>query len=155
MPVHAGNFAPLCGVRFDAGGGSQKPFTDGWHAWCLMWVAQTAGLSRGVHWGGAAMSASRILRVSVLALLLIPASSVGAQLMARATSDPEYIVVSRFRAAVETYVVRHHVFEPLSPELMCLPEDTVAAVNALAEVPREAWPAPREGEISAWPSPSR
>jgi hypothetical protein len=95
------------------------------------------------------MSASRILRVSVLALLLIPASSVGAQLMARATSDPEYIVVSRFRAAVETYVVRHHVFEPLSPELMCLPEDTVAAVNALAEVPREAWPAPREGEIFA------
>lgn len=93
------------------------------------------------------MSGSLVLRVSVMVLLLVPAVSVGAQQTGPAASESEYIVVSRFRAAVDAYVVQHHLFEPLSPELMCLPEDTVAVVNALAEVPREARPAPREGEI--------
>ena len=39
------------------------------------------------------------------------------------------------------------LFEPLPDESLCLPEDTLAEVNALAEVPREARPAPREGDI--------
>jgi Zn-dependent protease len=36
------------------------------------------------------------------------------------------------------------LFEPLSEEFMCLPEDSIAVLNALADVPREARPAQLE-----------
>ena len=93
------------------------------------------------------MSASCILRVSILTLLLLPGLAHGSQL---APADSEYMVVSRFLTAVDAYVVEHHrLFEPLSDGMMCLPEDTIARLNALAEVPREARKPPREGEIFA------
>jgi hypothetical protein len=91
------------------------------------------------------MSAPRILRVSILTLLLLPGLARGSQW---APVDSEYMVVSRFLTAVDAYVVEHHrLFEPLPEGMMCLPEDTVAGLNALAEVPREARRPPREGEI--------
>ena len=91
------------------------------------------------------MSISRLLRFSILTLLLLPALARGGQWV---PTDSEYIVVSRFLAAVDAYVVEHHrLFEPLSEGMMCLPEDTIARLNALAEVPPEARRPPREGEI--------
>lgn len=94
------------------------------------------------------MVASHVLRVLVFALFVAPAVAIGAQRTAPVPFDPEYVVVSRFLTAVDEYVVQHHrLFEPLSEEFMCLPEDTIAVLNALADVPREARPAPREGEI--------
>jgi hypothetical protein len=90
------------------------------------------------------MSTPRILRVAILTLLL-PGLAHGSQL---APADSEYMVVSRFLTAVDAYVVEHHrLFAPLPEGMMCLPEDTIARLNALAEVPREARKAPREGEI--------
>jgi hypothetical protein len=91
------------------------------------------------------MSTSRLLRVSILTLLLVPGSARGSQW---APTDSEYVVVSRFLTAVDAYVVEHHrLFEPLPEGIMCLPEDTIARLNVLAEVPREARKPPREGEI--------
>jgi hypothetical protein len=91
------------------------------------------------------MSTSRLLCVSILTVLLLPGLARGSQW---AAADSEYIVVSRLLAAVDAYVVDHHrFFEPLPEGMMCLPEDTIARLNALAEVPREARKAPREGEI--------
>jgi hypothetical protein len=94
------------------------------------------------------MVASHVLRVSVLALLVVPALALGAQRTAPAASDADCVVESRFLTAVDAYVVLHHpLFEPLSEEFMCLPEDSIAVLNALADVAREARPAPREGDI--------
>ena len=94
------------------------------------------------------MVASRVLRVSVLAFLVVPALALGAQRTAPAASQAEYVVMSRFLAATDAYVVLHHgPFEPLSEEFMCLSEDSIAVLNALADVPREARPASREGDI--------
>jgi hypothetical protein len=91
------------------------------------------------------MSTSRLRRVSILALLLLPGLAHGAQWV---PADSEYIVVSRFLTAVDAYVVEHHrLFEPLDEGMMCLPEDTIARLNALADVPREERKPPREGEI--------
>jgi hypothetical protein len=56
--------------------------------------------------------------------------------------------MSRFLTAADAYVVlQHRLFEPLSEEFMCLPADSIAGLNALADVPREARPAPREGDL--------
>jgi hypothetical protein len=94
------------------------------------------------------MVASHVRRVSVLALLVVPALALAAQRTAPAASDAEYVVMSRFLTAADAYVVLHHrLFEPLSEEFMCLPADSIAALNALADVPREALPAPREGDL--------
>ena len=94
------------------------------------------------------MVASHVRRVSVLALLVVPALALAAQRAVPAASDAEYVVMSRFLTAADAYVVLHHrLFEPLSEELMCLPEDSIAVLNAVADVPREARPAPREGDI--------
>jgi hypothetical protein len=94
------------------------------------------------------MVASRVLRVSVLALLVGPALALGAQRTAPAVSQAEYVVISRFLTAADAYVALHHrLFEPLSEEFMCLPEDSIALLNAVADVPREVRPAPREGDI--------
>jgi len=91
------------------------------------------------------MSTPHILRVATLTLLLLPGLARGSQW---APGDSEYMVVSRFLIAVDAYVVAHHrLFEPLPEWMMCLPDDTIARLNALAEVPREARKAPREGEI--------
>ena len=91
------------------------------------------------------MSTPRILRVAILTLLLLPGLARGSQWT---LADSEYMVVSRFLTAVDAYVVEHHrLFEPLPEGMMCLPDDTIARLNALAEVPREARKAPREGEI--------
>jgi hypothetical protein len=91
------------------------------------------------------MSTSRLLHVSILTLLVLPGLARGSQW---APADSEYIVVSRFLTAVDAYVVEHHrLFEPLPEGMMCLPEDTIARLNALAEVPREARTPPREGAI--------
>ena len=94
------------------------------------------------------MAASHVLRVSVLALLVGPALALGAQRTAPAASQAEYVVMSRFLTATGAYVVLHHrPFEPLSEEFMCLPEDSIALLKALADAPREARPALREGDI--------
>lgn len=94
------------------------------------------------------MVASHVLRVWVFALFVVPAVAIGAQRTAPAPFDPEYVVVSRFLTAVDEYVVQHRrLFEPLAEGFMCLPEDTIAVLNALAGVPREARPTQREGEI--------
>jgi hypothetical protein len=93
------------------------------------------------------MVASHVRRVSVLALLVVPALAFAAQRTAPAVSDAEYVVMSRFLTAADAYVVPHRLFEPLSEGFMCLPEDSIAVLNALADVAREARPAPREGDI--------
>jgi len=94
------------------------------------------------------MVASRVLRVSVLALLVGPALALGAQRTAPAVSQAEYVVISRFLTAADAYVVLHHrLFEPPSEEFMCLPEDSITLLNTVADVPREVRPAPREGVI--------
>ena len=94
------------------------------------------------------MVASHVRRVSVLALLVVPALALAAQRTAPAVSDAEYLVMSRFLTAADAYVVLHHrLFDPLSEEFMCLSEDSIAVLNALADVPREARPASREGDI--------
>jgi hypothetical protein len=94
------------------------------------------------------MVASHIRRVSVLALLVVPALALAAQRTAPAASDAEYVVMSRFLTAADAYVVLHHrSFEPLSEEFMCLPADSIALMNALADVTREVRPASREGDI--------
>lgn len=97
------------------------------------------------------MVASCVRRISVLALLVVPALALAAQRTAPAASDAEYVVMSRFLTAADAYVVLHHrLFEPLSEEFMCLPADSIAVLIALAHVPREARPAPpapREGDI--------
>jgi hypothetical protein len=91
------------------------------------------------------MSTPHILRVAILTLLLLPGLARGSQWT---PADSEYTVVSRFLTAVDAYVIEHHrLFEPLPDGMMCLPEDTIARLNALAEVPREARKAPREGAI--------
>jgi hypothetical protein len=94
------------------------------------------------------MFAPRVFRFLIWILLLAPALAAGSQWAAPATSDREYMVMSRFLNAVDAYVVEHHrLFEPLSEAMMCLPEDTLAKMNALAEVPREARRPPHEGQI--------
>jgi hypothetical protein len=90
------------------------------------------------------MSTLRILRVAILTLLLLPGLARGSQWT---PADSEYMVVSRFLTAVDAYVEHHRLFEPLPEGMMCLPDDTIARLNALAEVPRAARKAPREGEI--------
>ena len=94
------------------------------------------------------MVASHVRRVSVLALLVVPALALAAQRTAPAAADAECVVMSRFLTAADAYVVLHHrVFESLSEEFMCLPADSIAVLSALADVAREARPAPREGAI--------
>ena len=94
------------------------------------------------------MVAPHVRRVSVLALLFVPALALAAQRAAPADSDAEYVVMSRFLTAADAYVVLHHrLFEPLSEEFMCLPADAIAVLNALADVPLEARPVPREGDL--------
>jgi hypothetical protein len=68
---------------------------------------------------------------------------------APAASDADHGVIFRFLTAADAYVVlRHRVFEPLSEESMCLPADSIAVLNALADGAREARPAPpQEGDI--------
>jgi hypothetical protein len=91
------------------------------------------------------MVASHVRRVSVLALLVVPALALAAQRTAPAASDADYVVMSPFLTAADAYVVQHHrLFEPLSEEFMCLPADSIALLNALADVARSA---PREGDI--------
>jgi hypothetical protein len=54
----------------------------------------------------------------------------------------------RFLTAADAYVGLHpRVFEPLSEEFMCLPEDSIELLGALADVPRERRPPAREGDI--------
>ena len=95
------------------------------------------------------MSHLRMARIPVLILFVsIGSPAVAAQWATSTLSDRDYLVMSRFLTAVDAYVVEHHrLFAPLSEEMMCLPEETLEQMNILAEVPREARPTPREGEI--------
>jgi hypothetical protein len=94
------------------------------------------------------MCAPRVFHVWVLMLLVAPPMAPASQWATSALPDRDYVVMSRFLTAVDAYVVEHHrLFEPLSEEMMCLPDDTLEKMNALAHVPREARPMPREGEI--------
>lgn len=91
---------------------------------------------------------SHVRPVSVLALLVVPALALAAQRTPPSASDAECVVMSRFQTAANAYVVRHHrLFEPLSEEFMCLPADSMAVLNATADVAREVRPAPQEGDI--------
>jgi hypothetical protein len=92
------------------------------------------------------MFASRILRIAVVLVFAAPALSAAQQTDA-ADRLREYKAVSRFLNAVSEYVVIHRIVEPLAPDLLCLPEETYAAVNALAAIPLDARPAPRAGDI--------
>jgi hypothetical protein len=60
----------------------------------------------------------------------------------------DYRAVSYFLKAVDSYVLSHRVVEPVPPDVMCLPDGTVAAIDALAANPI-APPRPREGDIFA------
>jgi hypothetical protein len=46
-------------------------------------------------------------------------------------------------------VLTHRIVAPVVPELMCLPDGEIAAINDLAAIPIDARPAPREGDIFA------
>ena len=61
----------------------------------------------------------------------------------------EYRAVSSFLKAVDHYVVTHRLTRTIPPDVMCLPERTVAEVNELAAIPLEARPMPQEGDIFA------
>jgi hypothetical protein len=61
----------------------------------------------------------------------------------------EYRAVSNFLKAVDHYVVMHRMTETIGPDVMCLPDRTVAELNELAAVPLEARPMPQEGDIFA------
>lgn len=95
------------------------------------------------------MSHLRIVHISVLMLFVLSASAAaGAQWATSTLPDRDYLVMSRFLRGVDEYVVEHHrLFEPLSEEMMCLPEDTLERMNILAGVPREDRRPPREGEL--------
>jgi hypothetical protein len=74
--------------------------------------------------------------------------ALAAQRIAPAASDAEDVVMSRFLTAADAYVVLHHrLFEPLSEEFVCLPANSIAVLNALADVAGEARSAPREGDV--------
>jgi len=92
------------------------------------------------------MFASRVLYIAVVLVFAAPALS-AAQRTDAADRHREYEAVSRFLNAANEYVVIHRIVEPLAPGLLCLPEETYAAVNALAAIPLDARPAPREGDI--------
>jgi hypothetical protein len=85
--------------------------------------------------------------ISVM-LFLAPQIAVGAQWARSAVADRDHAVMSRFLTAIDAYVVEHHrVFDPLSEGMMCLPDDTLGEMNAVAQAPREARRPPREGEV--------
>ena len=61
----------------------------------------------------------------------------------------EYRAVSSFLKAVDHYVVTHRVTEAILPDVMCLPDHTVAELNELAAMPLDVRPMPQEGDIFA------
>lgn len=58
----------------------------------------------------------------------------------------DYRAVSTFLKAVDHYVLSHRVVQPVPPDLMCLPEGTVAAIEELAANP-VAPPPLHEGDL--------
>ena len=62
----------------------------------------------------------------------------------------EHRAVSNFLNAVDHYVVvDHRVTKAIEPGVMCLPDQTLAEINELADIPFDARPMPQEGDIFA------
>lgn len=96
------------------------------------------------------MFASRLLPLVAVLALAAPAFAATTPRQAMTPQElREYQAVSRFMRAVDNYVVTHRIAAPVGPELMCLPDGVVAAINDLAAIPLDARPAPREGDIFA------
>ncbi|HEY1304604.1 MAG TPA: hypothetical protein VGF24_13675 [Vicinamibacterales bacterium] len=82
-----------------------------------------------------------VLALAAPAFATIPPRAVGAQELR------EYKAVSTFAKAVDQYVLMRRITEPLPPDMMCLPDGTIAKVNDLAVTPFDARPVPREGDV--------
>jgi hypothetical protein len=95
------------------------------------------------------MFASRLLPFAAALALVVPASATTTRQGMTPQELRDYRSVSHFLRAVDTYVLTHRIVAPVVPELMCLPDGEIAAINDLAAIPIDARPAPREGDIFA------
>jgi hypothetical protein len=94
------------------------------------------------------MFASRLLPFAAALALVAPASATTTRL-GTPQELRDYRAVSHFLRAVDTYVLTHRIVAPVAPEMMCLPDGEIAAINDLAAIPIDARHAPREGDIFA------
>jgi hypothetical protein len=95
------------------------------------------------------MFASRLLPFAAVLALAAPAFATIPREAMTPQELREYRAVSHFMRAVDQYELTHRISAPIRPELMCLPDGDVAAINELAATPLDARPAPREGDIFA------
>jgi hypothetical protein len=95
------------------------------------------------------MFASRLLPFAAALALTAPAFATIPQQTMSPQELREYRAVSHFLRAVDNYVLMHRISAPIAPDVMCLPDGTVAAINELAATPLDARPAPRENDIFA------
>ena len=96
------------------------------------------------------MSASRLLPFAAALALAAPAFATVPRQAMTPQELREYRAVSHFMRAVDHYVLTHRISAPIAPELMCLPDGDVAAINELAAIALDARPVPREGDIFAF-----
>jgi hypothetical protein len=92
------------------------------------------------------MFVSHVLSIAVVSTAVALPPSVDPRQM-DAESLREHKAVSRFLRAVDEYAVVRRLVDPLDPNAMCLPDETLAAVNRLASVPLDARATPRQGDI--------
>jgi hypothetical protein len=92
------------------------------------------------------MFVSHVLSIAVVSTAVALPPSVDPR-QTDADSLREHKAVSRFLRAVDEYAVVHRLVDPLDPNAMCLPDETLAAVNWLAAVPLDDRATPREGDI--------
>jgi hypothetical protein len=90
------------------------------------------------------MFASRILQAAIIVVVAAVPAFAGTNSATGGQDD--YRIVSRFLRAVDHYILVHHPVE-VEPELMCLPEETLRELHALAVLRDLERPQPREGEI--------
>ena len=95
------------------------------------------------------MFASRLLPFAAALALVVPASATTTRQGMTPQELRDYRAVSHFLRAVDTYELTHRIVAPVAPEIMCLPDGEIAAINDLAAIPIDARPAPREGDIFA------
>ena len=95
------------------------------------------------------MFASRLVFCAAALVLATPVFASTHRPPMMSQENREYRAVSNFLTAVDHYVVMHRTTETIRPDVMCLPDRTVAEVNELAAVPLEARPMPQEGDIFA------
>jgi len=95
------------------------------------------------------MFASRLLFPVAAVALAVPVFATTPGQMMTPKEIREYRAVSNFLEAVDHYVVVHRLTKAIEPEVMCLPDHTVAELNELATTPLDARPMPREGDLFA------